>query len=170
MQKFDAKITTEAQGPERAKLVDAVAAEADVNSTEVELATSTRQPAVFGGTYQLLNRSSNKYLQAKKDIAEEDPTALKCSMVDATERSKMPWFSIIPGFRTRNEGEAIRMGDTVVLQSMKMPGMYLHTDMTQDDFDGRDVAEVNIYDKATVGYLLHAPNHCVELPHLTCSS
>ena len=39
------------------------------------------------------------------------------------------------------------MGDTVVLQSMKMPGMYVHTNM---DEDGRDVAEVNIFDKATV--------------------
>ena len=145
LQKFDAKITTDEDGVERERLEAAVAAEAAVNNTEITLQTGCE--AVFGGTYQLLNRSSNKYMQAKKTIAEEDPTALRCSMVDATVRSKMPWFSIRPGFRTRSEGERIRMGDTVVLQSMKMPGMYLHTNI---DEDGRDVAEVNIFDKATV--------------------
>ena len=116
-----------------------------MNATELELATG--QEAVFGGVYQFLNESSNKYLQAKKTIAEEDATALRCSMVDASDRSKMPWFCIRPGFRTRNEGEGIRMGDTVLLQSMKMPGMYIHTNIVDD---GRDVAEVNIYDKDTV--------------------
>ena len=145
LQKFDARITTDDDEAERARLLEAVAAETAVNSTELELATG--QTATFGGTYQLLNRSSGKYLQAKKTIAEEDPTALRCSMGEAALRSKMPWFSIQPGFRTRSEGEDIRMGDTVVLQSMKMPGLYIHTSM---DEDGREVAEVNIFDTATV--------------------
>ena len=145
LQKFDARITTDDDAAERAKLHDAVVAEALVNKTELELATG--QTAVFGGTYQLLNRSSGRYLQAKKTIAAEDPTALRCSMGEAAVRSKMPWLRIQPGFRTRSEGEAIRMGDTVVLESMSMPGMYVHTNL---DEDGRDVAEVNLYDKATV--------------------
>ena len=51
-------------------------------------------------------------------------------MGEADLRSKMPWFRIQPGFRTRSEGEAIRMGDTVVLQSMSMPGMYVHTSLS----------------------------------------
>jgi hypothetical protein len=162
LQKFDAKITTDDDEDERVTLEQAVAAEADVNATELELATG--QAAVFGGTYQLLNRSSNKYMQAKKTISEEDATALKCSMVEATSRSKMPWFSIQPGFRTRSEGETIRMGDTVILASMKMPGMYVHTNM---DDDGRDVAEVNIFDKATVREPFNAcPSLRMELHHI----
>lgn len=150
MQKFDARITTDNDEDEQARLREANAAEAAVNKTELELATG--QVALFGSTYQLFNRSSRKYLQAQKNISVEDPTALRCMMVDATSRSKMPWFSIQPGFRTRTEGENIRMGDTVVLQSMKMPGMYVHTNI---DEDGRDVAEVNIFDRATVRDPLH---------------
>jgi len=167
LQKFEARITTDEDEDDKAALERAVAVEAAVNATEIELATG--QPAVFGGTYQLLNRSSNKYLQAKKTIAEEDATALRCSMVEATVRSKMPWFSLQPGFRTRSEGEGIRMGDTVVLASMKMPGMYLHTNM---DEDGRDVAEVNICDNATVRVPFHAcPSLCVERRCIqSCSS
>ena len=75
-----------------------MAAESAVNATELELATG--QVAVFGGTYQFLNQSSSKFIQAKKTIADEDATALKASMVEADERSKMPWFEIQPGFRT----------------------------------------------------------------------
>jgi len=41
------------------------------------------------------------------------------------------------------------MGDTVVLASLKMPGMFVHTVMDREKGDERDVAEVNIYDKAT---------------------
>ena len=179
LQKFDARITTDDDEAERARLLEAVAAETAVNSTELELATG--QAATFGGestalsplplifsyksekslfetgTYQLLNRSSGKYLQAKKTVADEDPTALRCSMGDAAVRSKMPWFSIQPGFRTRSEGEDVRMGDTVVLQSMKMPGLYVHTSMEED---GREVAEVNIFDTATVREPSHA---CLSL-------
>ena len=167
LQKFNARITTNEEEDEKAALERAVAAEAAVNATELELATG--HPAVFGGTYQLLNRSSNKYLQAQTTIAEEDATALRCSMVKATVRSKMPWFSLQPGFRTRSEGEAIHMGDTVVLVSMKMPGMYVHTNI---DDDGRDVAEVNICDKATVRVPFHAcPSLCMERRCIqSCSS
>ena len=101
--KFNAKIKTDEDEGQEPILEEAKAAEAAVNATELELATG--QEAVFGGVYQFLNESSNKYLQAKKTIAEEDATALRCSMVDASDRSKMPWFCIRPGFRTRNEGE-----------------------------------------------------------------
>lgn len=127
--------------------MEAVAAESAVNATELELATG--QVATFGGTYQFLNQSSSKFLQAKKTIADEDATALKCSMVEADERSKMPWFNLQPGFRTRNEGEPVRMGDTVVLASMKMPGMFVHAVMDRTKGDDRATAEINIYDKPT---------------------
>ena len=43
-------------------------------------------------------------------------------------------------------GEKIRMGDTVVLESVKMQKMFLHVDMEQDE---REIAEVNFFDRAT---------------------
>eukprot|EP01043_Picozoa_sp_COSAG02_P119009 COSAG02_NODE_55644_length_289_cov_1.010526_1_plen_61_part_10 len=51
LQKFDARITTDEDEDDKAALERAVAVEAAVNATEIELATG--QPAVFGGTYQL---------------------------------------------------------------------------------------------------------------------
>ena len=38
------------------------------------------------------------------------------------------------------------MGDTVVLESVKMQKMFLHVDMEQDE---REIAEVNFFDRAT---------------------
>lgn len=48
------------------------------------------------------------------------------------------------GFRIRSESEPVRMGDTVCMQSIQMPTMYLHVDTEQDG-----QTEVNCIDVAT---------------------
>ena len=146
MQKWAAKITktSEDEAERRAQLESDIAAEEQVNDTELELAWSSA--AIFGGTFQLHQALGDKYLHAHQSVAEEDSTALRASMSERQIRSKMLWFSIRPGFRTRTEGEEIRMGDTVVIETLKMPGMYLHTEISSD---GRDRTEVNVCDRAT---------------------
>ena len=42
-------------------------------------------------------------------------------------------FRLMPGFRARNEGDPVRMGDSVILQSAKAPSMYLHCDTKQNE-------------------------------------
>jgi hypothetical protein len=116
-QKFAAKVGGSHE--EKAALEDAADAEEHINETELELASSGA--AIFGGTFQLHQAVSDKYLQAHQSVAEGDSTALRCSMCDRERRSKMLWWSIRPGFRTRTEGEEIRMGDTIVIESLKMP-------------------------------------------------
>ena len=38
----------------------------------------------------------------------------------------------MPGFRARNEGEPVRVGDSIILQSAKAPSMYVHCDTEQN--------------------------------------
>lgn len=60
-------------------------------------------------------------------MAIDEPSALRCSLADPEVRTKHTWFRFLPGYRTRNEGEPIRMGDTVTIQSMKKSAnLYLH--------------------------------------------
>lgn len=42
-------------------------------------------------------------------------------------------FRLTPGYRARSEGDPVRIGDTIVLQSVKVPSMYLHCDTKQND-------------------------------------
>lgn len=84
------------------------------------------KPALFGGVYQF-QHSAGDYLELKKQIAVEDPAALRAGLAHPDNRSKHSWFRIIPGFRTRKEGELIRFGDTVMIQSTKKSSqLFLH--------------------------------------------
>ena len=156
LRKFTERVGSD---PERRKRLQAnVEAEEDVNDMELELARG--QPACFGGIYQLQNPGCNQYIQTQKTLATDEKAAVQCRLApnDVDNRSKSPWFKILPGFRTRNEGEQVRMGDTVVLLSMKMPGMYVHLRMPNDgQSQGKQNAavsqeatrEVNIFEEYT---------------------
>ena len=143
-QKWQAR-TRDKDPEEGEKLREQADAEAEVNASEYALSTGIN--ATFGGVYQLLSTSADQFLEIQKTTSEEDSTALRAALADRATRSKMAWFRIQPGFRTRNEGEKVRMGDTVVLESVKMQSMYLHCNMQADMT--REVAEVNFFDQAT---------------------
>lgn len=147
LQKFTAKVGGTHE--EKAALENASDLEDHITETEIEVATSS--VAVFGGTFQLHQAISDKCMQAHQSAAESDPTTLRCSMCDRTRRSKALWFSIRPGFRTRAEGEVIRMGDTVIIETLKMPGMYLHADLENASTvkKAHRQIEVNLSDKPT---------------------
>jgi hypothetical protein len=114
---------------------------------EAEFKQRSGQMGVFGNIHQLLISVSDKFLQAEKHIANEDDTALQCAQVDHEDRSKLPWFRIMPGFATRNEGDRIRLGDTVILESSNMPNIYLQCADEIANIDER--SEVNISSDAT---------------------
>lgn len=76
------------------------------------------KPALYGSVYQF-EHSTGDFLDLKKQIATEDPAALRCGLASPDNRTKHTWFRILPGFRARKEGEPVHFGDTVVIQSMK---------------------------------------------------
>lgn len=124
-----------------------LAAMLEQEHNEAEFRQRTGQMAVFGNIYQVLVPVSNKFVQAEKHIAKEDDTCLQTKQVGHETRSKLPWFRLMPGFATRNEGDRIKMGDTVILESIKMPKMYLHCAVDNANVDDRK--EVNISSDAT---------------------
>ena len=85
--------------------------EAEHNVSDTKLREGSH--VVYGTTHQAYTPIFQQYMSVQKSIADEDNTALKCSLESKSERSKMPWFRIMPGYNTRSEGEPIRMGDTV---------------------------------------------------------
>jgi|EP01043_Picozoa_sp_COSAG02_P031618 hypothetical protein len=80
-------------------------------------------------------------------MAVEEPAALRCGLALPHERTKHTWFRFLPGFRTRKEGEPIRMGDTVVVQSMKKSSnlnMHIGKDDEGETNDFKPRAELNL--------------------------
>ena len=124
-----------------------LAASRERQHNEAEFKQRSGQMAVFGNIYQILIPVSDKFIQAEKHIALDDDTCLQTKQVDHEERSKLPWFRMMPGFATRNEGDRIKMGDTVILESIKMPRMYLHC--SDDVANINERKEVNISSDAT---------------------
>ena len=158
MQKLDER--TGGDPVEKEALLKGTVAEAAVNATELRLATGQR--AVYGGVYQLLAPTCDLFITAQNQPAAELRTALRCSTTDSVVRTKFPWFAIRPGFRTRSEGEAVRMGDTVVLSSVKMPGMYVHVNMDPGSDQMKTVAEVNLYEEATKFKIIPVAKHWMK--------
>eukprot|EP01052_Picozoa_sp_SAG31_P004206 SAG31_NODE_172_length_21357_cov_7.616021_18_plen_210_part_00 len=137
-----AKFDEQLAGDEEERQELSVAAEEEAEANEMDNELSCGQQAVFGGAYQLKSSAAEKYIQVLKSIAEDDATALRVQLAESAARTKGLWFRMQPGFRFRNESEPVRMGDTVVLQSMLMPTMFLHTDVDKDgqvEVDCKDV-------------------------------
>jgi hypothetical protein len=84
------------------------------------------EPIVFGKIYQLLSVRFDKFLRADAAVADEDDRALGCSLADRSDRSRMCWFRFAPGFATRHEGDVVRAGDTVIVESVDNDGMFVH--------------------------------------------
>ena len=102
-------------------------------SNRVVRRSNRGKPAIFGAAFQF-EHSGGDFLDLKKQIAVEDPAALRAGLADPDNRTKHTWFRIVPGFRTRKEGEPIRFGDTVTIQSLKKSSqLFLHV--------GRDRAQ-----------------------------
>ena len=117
----DFLMSTQSHAAGAASRIEALklAAARERQHNEAEFSQRSGQLAVFGNIYQVHIPVSDKFVQAEKHIAVEDDTCLQTRQVDHDERSKLPWFRLMPGFATRNEGDHIKMGDTVILESIK---------------------------------------------------
>lgn len=124
-----------------------MAAEKESSSNAAVMRSSRGKVALFGDVFQLQVRTFQQhslcprmrrtqpygspaylsgsqhpagyFLDLNKQMAVEEPAALRCGLALPHERTKHTWFRFLPGFRTRKEGEPIRMGDTIIIQSMK---------------------------------------------------
>lgn len=94
---------------------------------------SKGDPVQFGKVYQLLSLQFYQFVRTDAAIADEDDRALVCSLADQSHRSRMCWFRFKPGFDCRHEGDAIRAGDTVVVESVHNVGMFLHCEGGKDE-------------------------------------
>ena len=48
-------------------------------------------PNFAGNIYQLYNPGAEMHLQVQRTVAEEDSSAVKCSLMERGMRSKNPW-------------------------------------------------------------------------------
>eukprot|EP01048_Picozoa_sp_COSAG05_P001788 COSAG05_NODE_63_length_22889_cov_41.986617_2_plen_1561_part_00 len=142
-----------------AKLNRAAERESDHNQSETELRKGI--PARFGALYQILVPVLDQYLEMQKSIAEEDQSAMQLSVASPDKRSKMPWFKVKPAFATRSEGEKIQMGDTVILESLKMSGMYLHCNSTEHASLGH-TRELNVGSVPTRFQIVPVAKHSIH--------
>jgi|EP01046_Picozoa_sp_COSAG06_P016112 hypothetical protein len=102
------------------------AAEKEAANNSAMMRSSRGNAALFGGVYQF-EHPTGMFLDLNKQMAQQEPAALRCGLAEPSHRTKHTWFRIMPGFRTRKEGEPIRMGDTVTIQSMKKSAnLFMH--------------------------------------------
>jgi hypothetical protein len=127
----------------------------------------TGQPSTFGRTHQLLASASRKFIQAEKRLAKEDHRALQCSLADSDNVDKQAWFRIMPGYATRVEGDRVRMGDSVILESVRMPGTYIHGDEAEA-IEG-DQFEVNIASEPTRFVIVPVAKYRDQIRRLNCA-
>ena len=100
-------------------------AEDQQNKKEFELRTG--QPIAYGDKIQLLNSMAMEFIQGDKQVAAVDKTALRVNLCNGKHgRNKGCLWEIMAGFRTRQEGEPVRIGDPVVLSSVMRPGVHKH--------------------------------------------
>ncbi|KAI8801199.1 hypothetical protein BJ742DRAFT_838177 [Cladochytrium replicatum] len=101
--------------PHLAELVQAAANEQRLNA--VESARMKHRPVLYGSVIQLFNLHCERYLatngKGSENVADRSHSVLEKHL------KKECFFRIVPRFKIRAEGEAVRIGDAVMLQSFK---------------------------------------------------
>ncbi|KAI8801211.1 inositol 1,4,5-trisphosphate/ryanodine receptor-domain-containing protein [Cladochytrium replicatum] len=96
-----------------------VAAQTESMLNDVESRRLNHKPVVYGALIQLVNVSTNWYLcvDSKQSASVHEPTRMRVRLEPFIRKSC--FFRIMPRFRIRAEGEPVRIGDAIVLQSAK---------------------------------------------------
>ena len=82
----------------------------------------------YGQVIQLLHPKSDKFVTVhRRTPAEMDKTAMFVCLEAAGREAS--WFTIMPFFKLRSEGEKVLVSDKVVLVPTKFSGNYLHSSM-----------------------------------------
>eukprot|EP00854_Cymbomonas_tetramitiformis_P025661 gene25661-31378_t len=83
----------------------------------MELKRISGQSLVFGDVVQLRHRLSGRYLTINQNAASlEEQDCMRMTLEDFGGRSS--WFRILPGFRSKTQGEPVLYDDPVLFQSV----------------------------------------------------
>ncbi|KAL6045107.1 Inositol 1,4,5-trisphosphate receptor type 1 [Balamuthia mandrillaris] len=90
-----------------------------------EYRQTAAQPIFYGQTIQLLHKTSNKFVTVTvKQIADIEKHCLRVGLDQTGNEGS--YFTILPRFKIRSEGEMVQIGDQVLLVS-KEHDLYLHS-------------------------------------------
>eukprot|EP00051_Salpingoeca_urceolata_P021920 m.350531 g.350531 ORF g.350531 m.350531 type:complete len:2826 (+) comp19889_c0_seq3:203-8680(+) len=89
----------------------------------------------YGMNVQLLNMFANRLVHTSPEkTGILDPNNLRVDL--SNESTRHCWFRLMPFYRLRSEGDAVRMGDRIMFESVKAHGQYLHTsDQSTQDYN-----------------------------------
>jgi len=118
---------------------------------ELEERSFAGKSIFYGQILQLSHFATNMYLAgSKRDRAETEVSALKISL--DKDGSKNCWFKIMPKFKVRFEGEAVRKGDQVVFIHVKS-GQFVHLSEKAFEHDAHS-HEINLFSSQS-GWNIH---------------
>ncbi|KAI9202390.1 uncharacterized protein BJ171DRAFT_584291 [Polychytrium aggregatum] len=104
-------------------------AETHMNLSDYERLRS--KPVTYGTIVQLRNLHTNKLLKANStETCLNDSTGMRVELTRCPQRGC--GFRIMPKLRLRNEGDPVRLNDTVIFQSVKSE-IYLHVAQHRPD-------------------------------------
>lgn len=93
----------------------------ELQSNEKEVARLAGQSIHYGQIIQLMHSKSNKCLSLSFVSSPADPSSLT-AVLNNHQPSKACYFRILSEFKMRSEGEKVRIGDRILLQSVKSGG------------------------------------------------
>eukprot|EP00127_Corallochytrium_limacisporum_P000736 Clim_evm22s25 gene=Clim_evmTU22s25 len=110
------------------------ASEDEDQANILEQARLSGKAVVYGDVVELKHMNSGSYLYVAADeTAHFNNEAMLIGLTDKNNLSTR--FRIMPRYKLRSEGENVRAGDQVVLESVRVPGSYIHTSWsTFEDF------------------------------------
>ena len=108
----------------------AEAAETEREENMLELRRRHGDTLTYGQMVTLYCTISHRYIQSTTNRTSElEPSNLHVHMVDSPDQNA--WFRVLPRFKVRSEGDAVRVNDQIVLESVATPGQYLHSSLAR---------------------------------------
>jgi hypothetical protein len=97
----------------------------------------SKEAVKYGSLYQLMHIKTGLFLSVCDDAAPLDPD---CRALNLGHGSSACYFKVVPRFKAQTEGSIVYFGHSLVLESGKLPGTFVHTslacyDETPDSLD-----------------------------------
>lgn len=100
-------------------------ADAEAADNAMEQRRRLGDAVIYGQTIQLMHNHSRKFVRVSSTSTSKiEPSNMKVDLHEHSVRNS--WFRIMPRYKVRAEGDNVRLGDQVVLESVKTMGEYLH--------------------------------------------
>lgn len=130
---------------DEALLIRKQMAEAEVADNDLEERRRLGDPVIYGQPIQLLHTHSHKYVfSSSSQTSKLEPSNMRVTMQEHSAHNT--WFRIMPRYKVRAEGDNVRVGDQIVVESLKTPGQFLHAGDTRIPQDIPDAGrhEINL--------------------------